>query len=175
MDHKINEQGLYDQRFEHDACGIGFVAHVKGRKSQQIISDAITILENLDHRGACGAEINTGDGAGIMIQIPHEFLYDECLKIGFSLNKSGDYGVGMLFLPKDIKAREECRSVIYRAAEKLGLEVLGFRKVQTNTDGHWRNGTYLLNRKWSRYLLPGLMPLQPEQILNVNYTYLKTT
>ena len=134
MDHKLNERGLYDQRFEHDACGIGFVAHVKGRKSQQIISDAITILENLDHRGACGAEINTGDGAGIMIQIPHEFLYDECLKIGFSLNKSGDYGVGMLFLPKDIKSREECRSVIYRAAEKLGLEVLGFRKVLTNTD-----------------------------------------
>jgi glutamate synthase (NADPH/NADH) large chain len=127
--------GLYDQRFEHDACGIGFVAHVKGRKSQKIVSDAITILENLDHRGACGAEINTGDGAGIMIQIPHEFLYDECLKIGFSLSPSGDYGVGMLFLPKDIKAREECREVIYRAAEKLNLEVLGFRKVLTDTTG----------------------------------------
>jgi glutamate synthase (NADPH/NADH) large chain len=133
---QINDnQGLYDQRFEHDACGIGFVAHVKGRKSQQIISDAITILENLDHRGACGAEVNTGDGAGIMIQIPHEFLYDECLKIGFSLSQSGDYGVGMLFLPKDIKAREECREVIYRAAEKLNLEILGFRKVITNTAG----------------------------------------
>ncbi|TDO20602.1 glutamate synthase large subunit [Pedobacter duraquae] len=131
----MNEQGLYDQRFEHDACGIGFVAHVKGRKSQQIISDAITILENLDHRGACGAEINTGDGAGIMIQIPHEFFYDECLKVGFSLTQSGDYGVGMLFLPKDIKAREECREVIYRAAEKLNLEILGFRKVLTNSDG----------------------------------------
>lgn len=130
-----DNQGLYDQRFEHDACGIGFVAHIKGRKSQQIISDAITILENLDHRGAVGAEINTGDGAGIMIQIPHEFLYDECLKIGFSLNESGDYGVGMLFLPKDVKAREECREIIYRAAEKLNLEVLGFRRVQTNTDG----------------------------------------
>jgi glutamate synthase (NADPH/NADH) large chain len=127
--------GLYDQRFEHDACGIGFVAHVKGRKSQKIVSDAITILENLDHRGACGAEINTGDGAGIMIQIPHEFLYDECLKSGFSLNASGDYGVGMLFLPKDIKAREECREVIYRAAEKLNLEILGFRKVLTDTTG----------------------------------------
>lgn len=135
MEPKQDNQGLYDQRFEHDACGIGFVAHIKGRKSQQIISDAITILENLDHRGACGAEINTGDGAGIMIQIPHEFLYDECLKIGFSLNESGDYGVGMLFLPKDVKAREECREIIYRAAEKLGLEVLGFRRVLTNTNG----------------------------------------
>jgi len=135
MEPKQDNQGLYDQRFEHDACGIGFVAHIKGRKSQQIISDAITILENLDHRGAVGAEINTGDGAGIMIQIPHEFLYDECLKIGFSLNESGDYGVGMLFLPKDVKAREECREIIYRAAEKLNLEVLGFRKVITNTEG----------------------------------------
>ncbi|RZL02524.1 MAG: glutamate synthase subunit alpha, partial [Pedobacter sp.] len=73
--------------------------------------------------------------AGIMIQIPHEFLYDECLKIGFSLDESGDYGVGMLFLPKDVKAREECREIIYRAAEKLNLEVLGFRKVLTNTNG----------------------------------------
>ncbi|TDQ11705.1 glutamate synthase large subunit [Pedobacter metabolipauper] len=135
MEQSQENWGLYDQRFEHDACGIGFVAHIKGRKSQQIISDAITILENLDHRGACGAEINTGDGAGIMIQIPHEFLYDECLKIGFSLNESGDYGVGMLFLPKDVKAREECREIIYRAAEKLDLEVLGFRKVITDTTG----------------------------------------
>ena len=133
MEQIEENQGLYNSSFEHDACGIGFVAHVKGRKSQQIISDAITILEKLDHRGAVGAEINTGDGAGIMIQVPHEFLYDECLKIGFSLNQSGDYGVGMLFLPKDVRAREECREVIYRAAEKLNLEVLGFRKVNTDT------------------------------------------
>jgi len=134
---ELNEanQGLYNSSFEHDACGIGFVAHVKGRKSQQIISDAITILENLDHRGACGAEINTGDGAGIMIQVPHEFLYDECLRVGFSLNQPGDYGVGMLFFPKDVRAREECREVIYRAAEKLNLEVLGFRKVNTDPNG----------------------------------------
>lgn len=124
--------GLYDERFEHDACGIGFVAHVKGRKSHQIISDALTILENLDHRGASGAEQNTGDGAGIMLQVPHEFLYDECLKSGFSLPEAGNYGVGMLFLPKDIRAREESREVIYRAAEKLGLEILGFRKVQVD-------------------------------------------
>ncbi|WP_199139561.1 glutamate synthase large subunit [Pedobacter sp. ASV12] len=130
----LNEpQGLYRESFEHDACGIGFVAHVKGRKSHQIISDAITILENLDHRGACGAEPNTGDGAGIMIQVPHEFLFDECLKTGFSLPAYGDYGVGMLFLPKEIRAREECREIIYRTAEKLGLEVLGFRKVQVDT------------------------------------------
>jgi len=133
MNHLNEHRGLYRKSFEHDACGIGFVAHVKGRKSHQIISDAITILENLDHRGACGAEPNTGDGAGIMIQVPHEFLFDECLKTGFSLPAYGDYGVGMLFLPKEIRAREECREIIYRTAEKLGLEVLGFRKVQVDT------------------------------------------
>lgn len=129
----IPNSGLYDAQFEHDACGIGFVAHVKGRKSHQIISDALTILENLDHRGACGAEPNTGDGAGIMLQIPHEFFYDECLKIGFSLPETNNYGVGMLFMPKDIRTREECRELIYRAAEKLGLEILGFRKVDVDT------------------------------------------
>lgn len=130
-----NHLSLYRKSFEHDACGIGFVAHVKGRKSHQIIADALTILENLDHRGACGAEPNTGDGAGIMIQVPHEFLFDECLKAGFSLPAYGDYGVGMLFLPKEIRAREECREIIYRTAEKLGLEILGFRKVHINTTG----------------------------------------
>ncbi|MEJ5995960.1 glutamate synthase large subunit [Pedobacter sp. Du54] len=133
MENLNEHQGLYRKSFEHDACGIGFVAHVKGRKSHQIISDALTILENLDHRGACGAEPNTGDGAGIMIQVPHEFLFDECLRTGFSLPEYGDYGVGMLFLPKEIRAREECREIIYRTAEKLGLEVLGFRKVQVDT------------------------------------------
>lgn len=133
---QINEQqGLYRRQFEHDACGIGFVAHVKGRKSHNMISDALTILENLDHRGACGAEPNTGDGAGIMIQVPHEFLFDECLKTGFSLPDFGDYGVGMLFLPKEFRAREESREIIYRTAEKLGLEVLGFRKVAVNPQG----------------------------------------
>lgn len=133
MENLNEQQGLYRDSFEHDACGIGFVAHVKGRKSHQIISDALTILENLDHRGACGAEPNTGDGAGIMIQVPHEFLFDECLRTGFSLPEYGDYGVGMLFLPKEIRAREECREIIYRTAEKLGFEVLGFRKVQVDT------------------------------------------
>lgn len=133
MENLNEQQGLYRDSFEHDACGIGFVAHVKGRKSHQIISDALTILENLDHRGACGAEPNTGDGAGIMIQVPHEFLFDECLRAGFSLPQYGDYGVGMLFMPKEIRAREECREIIYRTAEKLGFEVLGFRKVQVDT------------------------------------------
>jgi glutamate synthase (NADPH) large chain len=124
--------GLYSPDFEHDACGIGFVANIKGRKSRQIIADALTVLENMEHRGACGCENNTGDGAGILIQMPHEFLFDECLKIGFQLPAFGKYGVGVVFLPQDKRAREECREIILRCAHSLGIDILGYRKVPTD-------------------------------------------
>jgi len=127
--------GLYSPAFEHDACGIGFVANIKGNKSNQIIGDALTVLENMEHRGACGNEVNTGDGAGIMIQVPHEFFFDECIKLGVHLPSFGRYGVGVLFFPQDIRLREECRDIFNRTAEKLGLEVLAYRKVPVNTDG----------------------------------------
>jgi glutamate synthase (NADPH/NADH) large chain len=124
--------GLYNPAFEHDACGIGFVANIKGNKSHQIISDALTILENMEHRGACGCENNTGDGAGILIQTPHEFFFDECVKLGIHLPAFGKYGVGVLFFPKDIRLKEECRDIFNSAAEKLGLEILAYRKVPVN-------------------------------------------
>jgi glutamate synthase (NADPH/NADH) large chain len=127
--------GLYDPSFEHDACGIGFVANIKGSKSHFIIADALTVLENMEHRGACGCENNTGDGAGIMIQMPHEFFFDECLKLGVHLPSFGKYGVGVIFFPKEIRLREECRDIFNRSAEKLGLEVLAYRKVPINQDG----------------------------------------
>jgi glutamate synthase (NADPH/NADH) large chain len=130
-----SNQGLYHPSFERDACGIGFVANIKGHKSHQNISDALTILENMEHRGACGCENNTGDGAGIMIQTPHEFFFDECIKLGVHLPAFGRYGVGVIFFPREIRLREECRDIFNRAAEKLGLEVLVFRKVPVNTDG----------------------------------------
>jgi glutamate synthase (NADPH/NADH) large chain len=82
------QPGLYSPEFEHDACGIGFVANIKSNKSHQIVSDALTILENMEHRGACGCENNTGDGAGIMIQTPHEFFFDECVRLGIHLPPS---------------------------------------------------------------------------------------
>ncbi|WP_109695973.1 glutamate synthase large subunit [Chitinophaga deserti] len=129
------EQGLYRPEFEHDACGTGFAAHIKGRKSHQIIRDALTMLENMEHRGACGCERTTGDGAGIMIQMPHEFLYAECLKMGIRLPDAGKYGVGMVFFPKEPRWREECREIIQRCAEKVGLEILGYRKVPVRPDG----------------------------------------
>lgn len=126
--------GLYLPDFEHDACGIGFRAHLKGGKSHQIVADAITMLERMDHRGACGCDPNTGDGAGILLQIPHEFLYDECLELGFRLPKYGEYAVGMIFFPYDEKQRNDCKEIINRKVEKLGFELLGYRKVPTRNE-----------------------------------------
>ena len=131
----MGSAGLYSQQFEHDSCGIGFVANIKSNKSHQIVADALTILENMEHRGACGCENNTGDGAGIMIQTPHEFFFDECVKLGIHLPPFGKYGVGMLFFPRDIRLKEACRDIFNRSAEKLGLEILGYRKVPVNPDG----------------------------------------
>ncbi|PWJ54251.1 glutamate synthase (NADPH/NADH) large chain [Dyadobacter jejuensis] len=127
----VENQGLYRPEFEHDACGIGFRANIKGRKSHQIVADAIHMLERMEHRGATGFDPNTGDGAGILIQIPHEFFADECLKLGFQLPHAGQYGVGMIFFPQDEKTREECRDILNRKLKKLGLQLLGYRKVPT--------------------------------------------
>src|ERR1044071_4226125 len=87
------KQGLYDPQFEHDACGVGFVVNMKGKKSHQLVTDALQILANLDHRGACGCEANTGDGAGILMQTPYEFLSAATAKLGFKLPAAGQYGV----------------------------------------------------------------------------------
>lgn len=130
----MKTEGLYDPNFEHDACGIGFVANIKGRKSHQIIEDAIHMLTRMEHRGACGCETNTGDGAGILIQMPHEFFLDECTKLGFTLPPYSQYGVGMVFFPQDAEAREECRTILDRKIKQLGFELIGYRKVPTNNE-----------------------------------------
>jgi glutamate synthase (NADPH/NADH) large chain len=123
------QTGLYDPAFEHDSCGIGFVAHLKGRKSHDIVEDALHMLARMEHRGACGCESNTGDGAGILIQIPHEFFVDECLKLGIKLPALGSYGVGQVFFPQDEKLREDCKAILNRNIEKLGMQLLGYRKL----------------------------------------------
>ncbi|MGA3237529.1 MAG: hypothetical protein ABSG03_14630, partial [Bryobacteraceae bacterium] len=92
-------QGLYHPRDEHDGCGIGFVANIKGQKSHDIIVKGIQVLINLTHRGACGCDPETGDGAGVLIQIPHRFFARQCADLGFTLPAAGEYGVGMTFLP----------------------------------------------------------------------------
>jgi glutamate synthase domain-containing protein 2/glutamate synthase domain-containing protein 1/glutamate synthase domain-containing protein 3 len=125
-------QGLYDPRHEHDACGIGFVANVRGQKNHDIISKGIEVLINLTHRGACGCDPETGDGAGILIQIPHEFFARECASLGFKLPGPGAYGVGMTFLPVEKHQRLQCEGILERILREEGLTVLGWRDTPVN-------------------------------------------
>lgn len=125
------KQGLYDPRFEHDACGVGFVVHMKGRKSHDIVRHALTVLSNVDHRGAC-CEANTGDGAGILIQIPHLFLKKAAKAAGFDLPEPGQYGVGSLFTSPDPAARAKSQEIFERVAREEGHPVIGWRDVPTD-------------------------------------------
>jgi glutamate synthase (NADPH/NADH) large chain len=122
-------QGLYDPANEHDACGVGFIAHIKGNKSHSIIEQGLLILKNLDHRGAVGADALMGDGAGILIQIPDQYFRDEMAKQGVELPPPGEYGVGMVFLPKENASRIACEQEIERAVRAEGQVVLGWRNV----------------------------------------------
>ena len=126
------KQGLYDPSFEHDACGIGFVANITGKKSNDILKKALTMLVNLDHRGGQGAETNTGDGAGILMQLPHDFLVKECSRLNIHLPPAGQYGVGMLFLPQAPNKRQECQQILAKIIEEEGQSLLGWREVPVN-------------------------------------------
>ncbi|MCB0507336.1 MAG: glutamate synthase large subunit [Bacteroidetes bacterium] len=125
-------KGLYQPQLEHDACGIGFVAHLKGEKSHRTIKDALTMLENMEHRGACGCEENTGDGAGILLQIPHQFYKKEVAKLNIDLPEAGKYGTGFIFFPQDDSNRKKCKDFIAQTAEKLNFKILGYRSINTN-------------------------------------------
>jgi glutamate synthase (ferredoxin) len=125
------KQGLYDPQFEHDSCGVGFVANIKGQQSHKIIRDALTILVNLSHRGACGCESNTGDGAGILLQTPHEFLKKVCAEDKIALPTYGEYGVGMVYLPPDTASRYKCEKLFEEIVENEGHRLLGWRTVPT--------------------------------------------
>lgn len=126
------KQGLYDPQYEHDACGIGFVVNIKGQKSHEIVQQALTILINLTHRGGNGSEANTGDGAGILIQIPHTFFKKVCSDIGMTLPAPGQYGVGMMFLPPDPSQRIQCEKQFEKIVKEEGQEILGWRTVPTD-------------------------------------------
>ena len=120
---------------EHDACGIGFLANLKAKRTHKLVEDSLILLRNMEHRGGCGCEPETGDGAGILIQIPHEFFEKECAKIDIDLPEKGKYGVGMIFFPKDETIREECRTILNINIRKLGFKLLGYRKVPINNEG----------------------------------------
>ena len=127
-------QGMYDPVNEHDACGVGFVAHMKGQKSHSIVEQGLLILKNLDHRGAVGADPLQGDGAGILIQIPDQLYREELAKQGITLPQAGEYGVGMVFLPQEAASRLACQEEIERAVRGEGQIVLGWRDVPVNRD-----------------------------------------
>src|SRR5215468_5624254 len=112
MSYPPRATGLYDPRNEHDACGMGFIVDLNGQKSHEIVRKGIEILINLTHRGACGCDPETGDGAGILIQIPHDFFSRECAELGFSLPDPGQYGVGMVFLPVEPTQMLEAQGII---------------------------------------------------------------
>jgi len=126
------KQGLYDPHFEHDACGVGFIVHMKGKKSHEIVEQALTILLNLDHRGACGCETNTGDGAGILMQVPHKFLKKVAAAQNITLPEAGQYGVGMIYSSPDPATREKSRRIFEKIVAEEGQQILGWRNVPTD-------------------------------------------
>ncbi len=130
----LQQQGLYSSVHEHDACGVGFVAHIKGEKSHAIVEQGLKILENLDHRGAVGADKLMGDGAGILIQLPDALYREEMAKQGVDLPPPGEYGVGMIFLPKEHASRLACEQEMERAIKAEGQVLLGWRDVPVNRE-----------------------------------------
>ncbi|MEI8175437.1 MAG: glutamate synthase large subunit, partial [Candidatus Omnitrophota bacterium] len=127
--HLPKKQGLYDPSFEHDACGVGFVCNIKGKRSNEIVRQGLQVLNHLSHRGATGADPKTGDGAGILIQIPHEFFARVCKKTRIELPEAGDYGTGIVFLPTNAEDRASCKKIIAGIVEAEGQRLLGWRKV----------------------------------------------
>src|SRR5581483_8045447 len=122
-------QGLYTPECEHDACGVGFVVDIKGRVSRSIVEKSLTVLKNLLHRGACGCEVNTGDGAGILVQMPHKFLHRIAAESKFSLPDPGEYGAGLVFLPRDADQRQYCQAAFANIIEEEGGLLLGWRDL----------------------------------------------
>jgi glutamate synthase domain-containing protein 2/glutamate synthase domain-containing protein 1/glutamate synthase domain-containing protein 3 len=130
----VGQQGLYESHHEHDACGMGFVVNLDGHRSHDIVRKGIEILINLTHRGACGCDPETGDGAGILIQIPHEFFSRECKELGFTIPEPGRYGVGMMFLPVEPQQQLICEGIVEQVAMEEGLSILGWRDIPVNGD-----------------------------------------
>src|SRR6201995_4462731 len=125
-------EGLYDPSLEKDSCGVGFIANIKGKKSHQIVADALNILCNLEHRGAVGADPRFGDGAGILVQIPHAFFKRKAAEIGFQLPDPGGYAVGAMFMPRDTAWRNVIKSIVAQQIKAEGLTLICWRDVPTD-------------------------------------------
>lgn len=126
---KLFQNGLYDPSFEHDSCGVGFICHLKGVPSHSIVDDALTMLENMAHRGACGCEADSGDGAGVLVHTPDLFLRRKCAEQGFSLPPQGQYACGMIFFPQDVISRRKCEQLFEKVLREYGMVILGWRDV----------------------------------------------
>src|SRR5688572_20490995 len=122
-------EGLYLPEYEHDACGVGFICHIKGKASNTIVDKALTMLERMSHRGGCGCDPASGDGAGLLVKLPDKFLRREMKKQGVTLPPAGQFGVAQVFLPKDMVSRSTCVGIIEDVVEGYGMKILGWRDV----------------------------------------------
>ncbi|MFM2269727.1 MAG: hypothetical protein RL757_3168 [Bacteroidota bacterium] len=198
LDQPVHQVGksLYTPSLESDACGTGFVANLKGVPTHALVENALTMLQNMEHRGAVGFEANTGDGAGIMTQIPHEFFARKCQELGFELPNIGEYGVGMLFFPNNKNLRNQCRALLSDYADEMDFEVLGYRHVPTDHEQigdaaisteprmeqifvrprkNWRKGDlerklYVL-RKWATHMIHATYPMAADHFYIASFSY----
>ena len=161
---ELASKGLYSPEQEHDACGVGVVADIKGRKSHQIIEEGLQVLINLGHRGAAGSDPETGDGAGILIQMPHSLFRRESGRLGFQLPPNGEYGVGMVFLPPQPEAFDKAQSLVSSVIEEEGLEVLGWRDVPLDHDKLGRDSRRRCPRICQVFVGPGSSRLDAAQL-----------
>ncbi len=174
VDREQKTQGLYTPELEHDACGIGFVAHLKNRKSHEVVTQALDMLARMEHRGGQGCDPCSGDGAGILLQKPHEFLLEETVKLGIKLPSFEKYGVGVVLFPKDEYKRQQCRDILERNARRLDLEILGYRVLPV--DNSMLGADPLSTEPQFEHVFisggPGVTPAELERKLYVlrNYT-----
>ncbi|MCH8107295.1 MAG: glutamate synthase large subunit [Chloroflexi bacterium] len=156
--------GLYSPEFEHDSCGVGVVANIKGNKSHQIINESLEVLVNLGHRGASGHDPDTGDGAGILVQMPHQFFRNRCGELGIRLPGPGEYGVGMVFSPPQPEARSKTQALIEEVISQEGLELLGWREVPVDPAQIGRDSRSVLPYISQVFIGPGENGQDPEQL-----------
>jgi glutamate synthase (NADPH) large chain len=158
-------QGLYDKRHEKDSCGVGFVAHIKGKKSHEIVQQGLMLLTNLTHRGATGYDPKLGDGAGLLMQMPDAFMREEAAKLNIELPEVGKYAVGNIFLPQDAKNRASCEAIINKIIGEENQSVIGWRDVPVN-NAISQMRREMLSLACAKCLLPA--KLQTKQRLSVN-------
>ena len=170
---ELAEHGLYSPHLEHDSCGVGVVANIKGGQSHEIITESLQVLVNLGHRGACGCDPETGDGAGILMQMPHAFFQKECPDSGFDLPELGSYGVGMVFLPPGPDAGEKCRQLIDRCIAAEGLTLLGWRDVPVDPTKLGRDARAVQPAIRQVFVAGGDSALAPEELQRKLYTLRK--